>query len=315
MKIAIKYLILYLLALSTVIAQEEEEYSDDELVGRQIKWDIDIGYTKVDDKQYASDAVNLEITWYPIGGIYLDAPELWDNAVLSLGPTLAIRANSGIMNNDAYAEQIKVLTGGVASRIDFLESYLSLDLTFGVLDADYTLKSGYEDSRTHFIMSSKLSYFQYSGRLLGEAFFPTWGISAAFGLPWSDQRVFDWGYNELQHRQNETGNNISSIHLLGEMGLVDAIFSDDLLLGVSGRGLAGKYNSDIYYFGVGGGLDLVIRGNTAFSFKLDKIWGWDNNKSNNMYLTFVIPYSFYQQIHDFNISQINEINNQNRSYR
>jgi len=291
--LVLSFLCFAYLPLSAQENQEEEIFEEPvETIG----WFVNISYIAVNDKSFASDASEVNGGIFFLNRLPIDFPELWESGSLSLGVMAGYKVNSGIMDNQSYAEQKQLWHAGLMSRLDFPESVLQLDINAGELASKYRLKSGYDEKAKNFFIAGQIAYRNYAGRLQGEAFLPTWSMVISGGLPWSDRVVFDYGFSELMHRFNESGNNISSIHGLAELGLVDIIFSESFLTGMTIRGLAGKYNENIKYFGLGGGLDIVTNNVPVISFKLDKVWGWQNNQFDNWLFSVNVSYGYLGQI-------------------
>ncbi len=264
----------------------------------QKQWDMVIGYTNVIDanKQFSSDALDLEMSYYLLENVDFEVPFLWDQATVSLGPIGAIRVNSGITNSHSYSEQIMSWSTGVSSLINFPQSHLNFDVAYGRLYSYYTLKSGYTADRSNAFINGKIAYHQYAGRLQGNTLFPTWNLVLAGGLPWYDQKVFYWGVDEFEQRQNESGQNLNSIHGQVELGLIDFAIADDAVVGMKARGLGGKYNANVKYWGLGTGLDLVFDNFSVLYVNFDYVWGWQNSHARNWNLGVGIHYAFFQKI-------------------
>jgi|GEM_PF-1251577 len=293
-------ILLWLLAMANLSAQGF--YDNEEAVAEETttvnKWRILIGYSVVDDPKFGSDALDLEAGWYLLDNMDISFPELFPQASLSLGPSVAVRVNSGLLNNQRYAEQIMLWTVGITSRMDFPESFLRVDLNAGELTGYFTQKSGYEERKKSTILSGLIDYRLFSGRINEEWLFTTWNVTLAWGLPWSDQKFFDWGYNQLEHRQTTGGQDVSSIHATAELGLLDLAMSDEFIFGLTVRGLGGKYNSNVKYFGLGGGLDFVLSNIPIISVNADYIWGWDNSTFKNWNFSVRVRYDRFANFYE-----------------
>ncbi len=256
---------------------------------------LNVDCTRLFNDAFKSDGIILSGEFGLFNNISVNWTEGWEDALLSVGPTVSYSANSGIMNNQEFAESIQRIGGGVAAIVFFPASYGILKVEAGSHSTDYTLKSGYTEHRNKLYVGVKLGFHQYQGRLQDQFFFPMWNFDATIGFPWNVQQPVLLGYENFQARQNEAGTNMNAIHLINEIGLVDIAFSESLKLCLKVRGMAGKFNNDIIYFGGGVGFDIVVNNTPVFYINGDQNWGWKNSKFNNISINLGLSTAFLEQ--------------------
>ena len=260
-------------------------------------WYLVLQFSKINDANFKSDAITGEVGWYLFNGIDASWPDVWNDATLSIGPFMSLSWNSGILNNQDYAENLRMWNGGVSTMLSFKQSFMTFNALVGTLVRRYTYASGYVDNPPmDWVFAGKLAYESSAGRAKGESFVPAWKMSLAGSYPQSPQRTIDWGYQELTHRLGDYGTNTYSVHATADLDIFDFGLSTDIIMPLTLRGIGGKYNTSINYLGLGAGTAFIYDKQTAATISFDKVWGWENNKFDNWAINFALHLSFFQQL-------------------